>query len=119
MKGENKMCENSEHKEMRSLYSEDNVSALKRKYLTDNMDNLQIIDVGSRNDRCGKKHKEVPIWEKSNLTLEEAAAYFGIGMNKLRSMTEDESCPFVLWNGCRRLIKRRKLDEFLENAYSI
>ena len=63
--------------------------------------------------------KEVPIWEKSNLTLEEAAAYFGIGMNKLRSMTEDESCPFVLWNGCKRLIKRRKLDEFLENAYSI
>ena len=55
MKGENEMRENSEHKEMRSLYSEDNVAALKRKYLTDNMDNLQIIDVGSRNDRCGKK----------------------------------------------------------------
>ena len=28
--------------------------------------------------------KEVPIWEKSNLTLEEAAAYSGIGINKLR-----------------------------------
>ena len=27
---------------------------------------------------------EVPIWEKSNLTLEEAAAYSGIGSNKLR-----------------------------------
>lgn len=27
--------------------------------------------------------KEVPIWEKSNLTLEEAAAYSGIGINKL------------------------------------
>ena len=25
--------------------------------------------------------KEVPIWEKSNLTLEEAAAYSGIGIN--------------------------------------
>ena len=25
---------------------------------------------------------EVPIWEKSNLTLEEAAAYSGIGINK-------------------------------------
>ena len=24
--------------------------------------------------------KEVPIWEKSNLTLEEAAAYSGIGI---------------------------------------
>ena len=26
--------------------------------------------------------KEVPIWEKSNLSLEEAAAYSGIGINK-------------------------------------
>ena len=31
--------------------------------------------------------KEVPIWQKSNLTLEEAAAYSGIGMGKLRELT--------------------------------
>ena len=31
---------------------------------------------------------EIPIWQKSNLTLEEAAAYFNIGINKLRQMTE-------------------------------
>ena len=30
----------------------------------------------------------VPIWEKANLTLEEAAAYYGIGINKLRALTE-------------------------------
>ena len=29
---------------------------------------------------------DVPIWQKSNLTLEEAAAYSGIGINKLRRM---------------------------------
>ena len=28
-----------------------------------------------------KPMKEVPIWEKSNLSLEEAAAYSGIGIN--------------------------------------
>ena len=43
--------------------------------------------------------KEVPIWEKSNLTLEEAAAYSGIGINKLREISNDERCPFVLWVG--------------------
>lgn len=48
----------------------------------------------------------VPVWEKANLTLEEAAAYFGIGINKLRDLTNEESCPFVLWNGSKRLIKR-------------
>ena len=63
--------------------------------------------------------KEVPIWEKSNLTLEEAAVYSGIGINKLRKMSDREDCTFVLWIGTKRLIKRRKLDEYIEKAYSI
>ena len=36
--------------------------------------------------------KEVPIWEKTNLTLEEAAAYSGIGINKLREITNNDRC---------------------------
>ncbi len=62
---------------------------------------------------------ECPIYEKSNLTLKEAAAYFNIGIGKLRDMTETEQCPFVLWVGNKRLIKRKKLDEYLEKTYSI
>jgi len=62
---------------------------------------------------------EVPVWQKSNLTLEEAAAYSGIGINKLRKMTDDEKCTFVLWNGSKRLIKRTKLDEYTNRAFSI
>lgn len=65
------------------------------------------------------KKLNVPIWQKVNLTLEEAAAYSGIGINKLRKMSDDKFCQFVLWNGRKRLIKRRKLDEYIENAYSI
>ena len=63
--------------------------------------------------------REIPIWEKSNLTLEEAAPYSGIGINKLRKLTESEQCSFVLWNGTKRLIKRRKLDEYMDRMYSI
>ena len=63
--------------------------------------------------------KEIPIWQKSNLSLEEAAAYSGIGVNKLRDITNDESCKFVLWVGNKRLIKRRLFDLFIERAYSI
>ena len=63
--------------------------------------------------------REVPIWEKSNLTLEEAAAYSGIGINKLRTLTDREDCEFVLWIGSKRLIKRKKLDEYIEKSYSI
>ena len=63
--------------------------------------------------------KEVPIWKRTALTLEEASAYSGIGIAKLRSISESENCQFVLWNGSKRLIKRRLLDEYLEKAYSI
>lgn len=73
-------------------------------------------------DRYSSKKENkiiIPIWKKSNLTVEEAAAYCGIGSRKLREMSDSEFCPFVLWNGSKRLIKRRKLDEYLDNAYSI
>ena len=62
---------------------------------------------------------EVPIWEKANLTLEEAAAYSGIGINKLRDISNDDNCKFVLWVGSKRLIKRRLFDQYIEQAYSI
>lgn len=63
--------------------------------------------------------KNVPIWEKANLSMEEASAYFGIGINKLREMTNDSNCPYVLWNGNKRMIKRKALEKLLEAAYSI
>ncbi len=63
--------------------------------------------------------KEIPIWEKSNLTLEEAAAYSNIGTSKLREMTDRKDCRFVLFVGNKRLIKRKLFDQYLENMYSI
>lgn len=63
--------------------------------------------------------KEVPIWEKMNLTLEEAAQYFGIGVNKLRELTDQENTNCVLWVGNKRLIKRKVLEAYLNKMYSI
>ena len=60
--------------------------------------------------------KESPLWEKSNLTIEEAALYSGIGQTKLRELTDHKDCPFVLWNGTKRLIKRRRLDEYTDHV---
>lgn len=61
----------------------------------------------------------VPVWHKTNLTVEEVAAYCGVGSKKLREMSDSEYCPFVLWNGNKRLFKRKKLDEYLAEMYSI
>ncbi len=62
---------------------------------------------------------QVPLWHKSNLSIEEAVAYTGIGRDKLYEMTNKEDCPFVLWVGSRRLIKRKEFDEYISKAYSI
>lgn len=61
----------------------------------------------------------VPIWEKVTLTLSEAMVYSGIGKHKLRELTDRPDCEFVLWIGKKRLIKRKKFDEYLENNFSI
>lgn len=62
---------------------------------------------------------EVPIWEKSNLTLKEAAAYSGIGINKLRELSNERGCNFVLFVGSKHLIKRRLFDAYIERIDTI
>ncbi len=39
--------------------------------------------------------------------------------DKLYELTNPEDCPFVLWIGNRRMIKRKKFDEYIERQYSI
>lgn len=51
---------------------------------------------------------------KSNLTIDEAVEYSGIGRERLRKLTSQEECPFVLHIGNRRMIKRRIFDEYIE-----
>ena len=62
---------------------------------------------------------KIALSQKSLLTLEEASAYFNIGVCKIRELTNDEHCPYVLWNGSKRLIKRKPFEEFLYNSYSV
>ena len=66
-----------------------------------------------------KNTKDVAIADKALLTLEEASKYFNIGINKLRAMTNEENCPYVVWNGSKRLIKRKPFEEYLYSSYSI
>ena len=65
------------------------------------------------------KKKEVPVWEKPLLPIDEANAYSGIGRNKLLELTERKGCKFVVWRDRTRIIIREKLDEFIDIAYSI
>lgn len=65
------------------------------------------------------KREEQDISKKLLLTLEEAANYTGIGINRLRELSNQDNCNFVLWVGTRRMLKRTKLEAYLDAAYSI
>lgn len=56
---------------------------------------------------------EIPIWEKINLTVEEASAYSNIGRDKIYDLTSEPNCKFLLKNGRVTLIKRKAFEEFL------
>ena len=68
-----------------------------------------------------KKEKDqlVPIWERRNLTLDEASVYTGIGVDKLREISNADDCDFVLWVGTKRLLKRKQLEDYLDKCRSI
>jgi len=61
----------------------------------------------------------IPIWEKSNLTVDEATEYFNIGENKLRQLLDEPTCKYVLYIGRKRLVKRREFEEWLHNKIAI
>lgn len=61
----------------------------------------------------------VPIWEKINISIEEAAEYSNIGVNKLYEMTNEPSCPFVLYVGQKKVIKRREFEKYMERATKV
>lgn len=61
---------------------------------------------------------EVNIEARVLLTLSEAALYTGVGINKLREITNKKQ-ELVVWVGSKRLLKRRLLQEYLESQYSI
>ena len=62
-----------------------------------------------------KTDMDIPIYEKINLTIKEAAALSGIGTEQLRRKTNEPGCPFVLFKGTHRLIKRKKFEEYLDS----
>ena len=62
---------------------------------------------------------DLPISEKFSLSVKEAAAYFNIGMTKIRKLGEENLDSFGVLSGNRVLIIREKFEEFLQNSQII
>ncbi len=64
--------------------------------------------------------KQVHLKDKYCLTIEEASEYFGIGEKKIRQIvTENVDAGFVIQNGVKYLIKRKRFEDFLEEMTAI
>lgn len=64
--------------------------------------------------RYEEKIALVPVWKKCMLSLEEAVAFTGIGRDRLLELSDQDNCDFVIWSGRKRLFKRKRLEEFIE-----
>ena len=66
-----------------------------------------------------KVNSNIPLDQKALLTLKEASVYTGIGITKLRDMSNERNCDYVLFVGRKRMFKREALLRFLEQSYSV
>ena len=63
---------------------------------------------------------EIPFWERYTLSIEEAAAYFRIGENKLRRIVNDNpDADYILWNNNRAQIKRKNFENYIDRTSAI
>ena len=63
---------------------------------------------------------QVEIKDKFCLTIDEASVYFNIGEKKLRKLVSDNlDSGFIIQNGVKFLIKRKRFEDFLNDLTAI
>ena len=72
-----------------------------------------VFKVEMKIERIDKMKQNIPVWEKITMTVEEAAEYSSIGINKIRELSSDPRCNFVIYIGKKRLIKRKEFEKFI------
>lgn len=65
------------------------------------------------------KIERVPIQLKMTLTSKEAAENSNIGINKIDSMLRTPKCPFVLFVGTKKLVKRKEFEQYISSKLVI
>lgn len=61
----------------------------------------------------------IPVDRKLLLTIKEAAAYSNIGINRIDAMLREDGCPFVLYVGSKKLVKRKEFEEYLSSRFVV
>lgn len=62
---------------------------------------------------------QVPIEHKLALTVPEAAEYSNIGQNKISKLLSTPNCPFALYVGSKKLVKRKEFEQYISKQLQI
>lgn len=62
-----------------------------------------------------EQNAHLPIDRKMLLSIREAAEYSSIGINKIDMLLRQPQCPFVLYIGKKKLVKRKAFEDFIES----
>ena len=87
--------------------------------MTTNFNELTINGMIPKSSANNQPELFVPIHEKMLLTIKEAAEYSNIGINKIDSMLRTPNCPFVLYVGTKKLVKRKEFEQFISQRLVI
>lgn len=80
----------------------------------------RVKDIKIKIERNDDMLKTIPIWEKVMLTVEEAAEYSNIGINRIQTMLNEPGCTFVFFVGKgKRLVKRKEFEKYIEKTREI
>ena len=63
--------------------------------------------------------ESVPIDLKLTLSIKEASEYSNIGINKIDAMLKQPNCPFVLYVGSKKLVKRKEFEAYISSKLII
>ena len=63
--------------------------------------------------------ESVPIHLKLTLSIKEASEYSNIGINKIDAMLKQPNCPFVLYAGSKKWVKRKEFEACISSKLII
>lgn len=77
---------------------------------------VKLLNIFAGGIHMSKAMNPVPSYHKITLTIVEAADLSNIGINRIDAMLRKPSCPFVLFVGKKKLVKRKEFEAYISKS---
>ena len=94
--------------------SELNNSAVRRTLQPD--ERAKLLNIFEGGYRMSEANNSVPIHLNITLSIKEANQLTGIGINSIDDRLREPNCPFVLFVGAKKMIKRKEFEEYISKT---